>query len=346
MNYPPFAANRRIRSAASKSPSMQHGERNSAVAILQGALIDLGYSMPRSTNKAGQPDGIYGDETQAKVRQFQAEKKLLPDGVAGHDTFALLDALMVAKKGPPKPIPGLPVPLNPSPIAADRNYRLGVGDPTIKPDFGSGAFDSEPTEMSMWALKQTILEILPPRGASATVFIGDDAAKNMKHYLDASGIRLRLDLEGMLGSGPTAMARFKNEVQQALLFVERLPLGSHKITSMTAESAYNFKNESKNWYYAVGGYSTWGVGRAMVRNGQAGKEFELLFEYKFFDRYNWDKGKSVTIGGIEITDKFMGEFHRQGLAREYDMIGSLTRTFRWKHGDKIPDAQYAHGGSR
>jgi len=33
-----------------------------------------------------------------------------------------------------------------------------------------------------------------------------------------------------------------------------------------------------------------------------------------------------------VPDKFMGEFHRQGLAKEFDMRGSVTVTVRWKRG--------------
>jgi peptidoglycan hydrolase-like protein with peptidoglycan-binding domain len=321
------------------------GERGAAVAILQGALIDLGYKMPKSTTKANHPDGVFGEETREVVRQFQHDAKLEPrDGIAGHDTWARLDAPMSAGKTP-KPSPGPPPPVVPPPIA-DRNYRLGVGDPTITPDFGSGAFNSEPKAISMWALKQAVLEILPPRGNSASIAIGMDAARHMKHYMDASGAALTIDLEDMIASGPTATAHFRHEVRQAQLFVEKLVVGSHVFTSLTAESSYNYKGESTNWYFAVGGYSTWGKGTANVLARPAGKEYEMRFEYRFYDRYNWDKGKSVTIGPVEITDKFMGEFHRQGYAREYDMVGSITRTFRWKHGDIIPEAQYQSGGWR
>ena len=59
-----------------------------------------------------------------------------------------------------------------------------------------------------------------------------------------------------------------------------------------------------------------------------------------YDRYNWDGGKSVTLFGIKITDQFMGEFHRQGLAREFDCVGSVRRTFSWKQGDEISSTQF------
>ena len=346
LSYPPFVASDRIRKAAENSPWMTLGESGTAVAILQGALIDLGYKMPISTGKTGFPDGRYGNETKKTVYQFQLDKKLNgKDGIAGRETFTRLDALLMAKKGPPKVIPVPPKPPVPPPLV-DRHYKIGTNDPSITPDFGAGPFNTESTTASMWALKQAILEILPFQGNSAVVFIGPDAAMHMKHYLDASGRIFTINLESMVDSGPTAQGRFKNEVQQAQKFVEKLDAGTHSITSQTAESAYNYQNENKNWYFAVGGYSTWGKGAVTIKNGSIGREYEMQFEYKFYDRYNWDTGKSVKIGGIEITDKFMGDFHRQGLAREFDMVGSIKRTFRWKQGDVIPGEQYQRVGSR
>ncbi len=343
LKHPPFVASERIRKAAANSPPMSYGEQGYPVAILQGALIDLGYKLPISTQKTGNPDGRYGKETKAVVTQFQVDKKLPgKDGVAGRDTIARLDALLMAKKGAPKSTPKPPVPPPPS----NRHYMIGTRDPAIKPDVGAGAFNSVSTEVSMTVLKQTILEILPPRGFSASTFIGLDAAAHMKHYLDASGMTYTINLESMVDSGPTARGRFRNEVRQAQKFVETLNIGTHSITSKSAESAYNYKNESKNWFFAVGGYSTWGKGSATVQVSGSVREYELQFEYKFFDRYNWDTGKSVTIAGITITDKFMGDFHRQGLAREFNMIGSIKRTFRWQHGKTIPEEQYRRSGGR
>jgi hypothetical protein len=33
-----------------------------------------------------------------------------------------------------------------------------------------------------------------------------------------------------------------------------------------------------------------------------------------------------------VTDNFMGEFHRQGLAKEFDMFGAVKKTVKWKKG--------------
>ena len=62
------------------------------------------------------------------------------------------------------------------------------------------------------------------------------------------------------------------------------------------------------------------------------REYELEFSFEFFDRYNWDGGKQVTIAGIVVTDAFIQKFHRQCYAREYDVRGKLQQRLRWSHG--------------
>lgn len=105
------------------------------------------------------------------------------------------------------------------------------------------------------------------------------------------------------------------------------------------EGGYNLKSENWNWFFAIGGYSRWGKGTATVTDKPTGRELALDFEYKFYDRYNWDKGKKVKLFNITITDEFMGEFHRQGLAKEFECFGSFRRHFAWKKGQHIPKEQ-------
>jgi hypothetical protein len=83
-----------------------------------------------------------------------------------------------------------------------------------------------------------------------------------------------------------------------------------------------------------------------VSGSGPGAALELDFEYRFYYRYNWDKGKSITFAGIKVTDQFMGEFHRQGLAQEFDCIGSFKRHFSWKNGQGLTPSQVHPGGSR
>jgi peptidoglycan hydrolase-like protein with peptidoglycan-binding domain len=97
LTSPRFAPNTRIQEAASdpKKPLMLR-EKSDAVKLLQQALFDIGYKMPRTFAK-GSPDGDYGDETVQVVRKFQKDQKFWNtelDGKAGKDTLTLLDELL------------------------------------------------------------------------------------------------------------------------------------------------------------------------------------------------------------------------------------------------------------
>lgn len=95
LRSPRFADNARLQAASENSPPMRPGETGEAVAILQQALVDLGFKMPVSFAKGG-PDGVYGGETERTVRQFQAAQGFPlsgQDGRAGHDTLGRLDQL-------------------------------------------------------------------------------------------------------------------------------------------------------------------------------------------------------------------------------------------------------------
>ena len=205
-------------------------------------------------------------------------------------------------------------------------YKIGSDDPKITPDAGAGKWNSESWTVKMAAEKAAIIQILP----HAYVIIGKDATKHMYHYLGNSGDDYTIDLEGLLSSVQNEKEVFDNELNIARRFVETLPVGTHQITSEKATGAYIYKSEDWNWFYAVGGYSVWGKGTATVSSGANGERvYEMDFEYKFFDRYNWDGGKSVKIFGITVTDKFMATFHRQGLAQEFNMYGSVKRNVKW-----------------
>ena len=113
LQSPRFAGNERLQRAANNSPALRAGESGEAVKLLQQALIDLGFPMPISTRRSGSPDGIYGNETSTRIREFQAKNGLGLDGVAGRDTLNKMDALL---KGGPAPQPPKP--------AFDRKVRL------------------------------------------------------------------------------------------------------------------------------------------------------------------------------------------------------------------------------
>jgi peptidoglycan hydrolase-like protein with peptidoglycan-binding domain len=93
LTNPRFSTNRQLAAAAENKPSLKRGAEGEGVAILQQALIDLGFDMPISTRaQGGLPDGIYGAETDSVVRSFQRQNRLQPDGVAGRQTLQQLEA--------------------------------------------------------------------------------------------------------------------------------------------------------------------------------------------------------------------------------------------------------------
>lgn len=336
LNYPAFSASKRIQSAAKNAPPLKKGNKGYGVALLQACLIDLGSKLPLSTRNKKVPDGIYGTETKGVVWKFQEDNKLKTDGIAGKNTIEKVDSLMVAKKLKiPKPLPPKPV------FPTSRDYKIGVDDPRIIPDQGAGIWRSVEISYSTVVQKAFIIKVLPV----AEFSIGFDAVKHMEHYFKGSGLDLPINLVKMINNVSSAKRFYELEVNQAIKYVEQLPQGTHNITSIRTQGGYNTKNESKNWYFAVGGYSVWGKGKAIVSKSISGREYKLEFEYKFFDRYNWDKGKKVEINipvfneGLEITDEFMADFHRQGLAREYNLVGSFKKTFNWKHGELISSAK-------
>lgn len=256
-------------------------------------------------------------------------------------------------------------------------YALGTQPPVLKPDDGAGRWKSEPIEIKLYLLKailtgrldgipQAVLTALVPSQALslfltelsiralASHFGGDDAVKHMRHYLGNSGDQYTIDLQGMIAEVSIAKQCYDAQVQAAQKFIETLPPGRHNFTSTTGSlNHYIHQGLSKNWFFAVGSYTSWGRGTATVR--QTGKQmsYSMDYEYHFFDRYNWDGGKSVTIplpgyaslpgparaiidslpnvtnGELLVTDEFMAKFHRQGLAKEFDMKASLTRTVIW-----------------
>lgn len=101
-----FANQPRLEKAAANSPPLRKGESGDAVARLQLALIDVGFTMPITTKSGTRPpDGIYGDETVKTVGKFQLQQKLSNDGIAGHDTLTRLDQLLAANDKPAEPLP-------------------------------------------------------------------------------------------------------------------------------------------------------------------------------------------------------------------------------------------------
>jgi peptidoglycan hydrolase-like protein with peptidoglycan-binding domain len=92
LTNPRFSTNHELVAAANSAPSLRKGAKGEAVAILQQALLDLGFAMPLSTSGGRVlPDGAFGTETEGVAKLFQRRNGLLADGIVGRETLKQLE---------------------------------------------------------------------------------------------------------------------------------------------------------------------------------------------------------------------------------------------------------------
>jgi hypothetical protein len=222
-------------------------------------------------------------------------------------------------------------------------FKIGTDDPPVTHDKGAGPWDSESTSVKSYAIKYLVVEDVKFQIACRAA-IGGDATDHLMHYFENSGSTYTIDLEGMLAATDRARKVFHADIRDMADYVQLLPPGTWNITSKHVtqnRDTYNYEKETKNWFFAIGGYTVWSKGTATVT---ATGNFALVYEYHFYDRYNWDGGKHVKIAGVEITDEWMGQFHREGVAQEYDCVGVVKRPMMWSRAapldaDAVPPAK-------
>lgn len=70
-----------------------------------------------------------------------------------------------------------------------------------------------------------------------------------------------------------------------------------------------------------------------MSNGSRLCSYNLTFQFKFFDRYNWNvsvANSGVRLGSVvPVSDNFMGRFHQECLAREYNIFGAIESEVKW-----------------
>jgi nucleoid-associated protein YgaU len=214
------------------------------------------------------------------------------------------------------------------------DYRIGTANPPLTPDPGAGPWKSKTATLTYIALKSAILEALP-----YAWLVYDDAAKHLYHYFQNTGSNYTIDFQGMISEVPKARRAVDQEIAKAQAFAETLPPGAHQLTSGSTFGFYIHKSDSANWFFANGGVQIWGKGRVNVTQTATTLNYAMTLEIWLWDRYNWDGKKSTTIGPITVTDAEMAEFHRMGLAREFDCYGKVTESRSWSKTLPAPPPQ-------
>lgn len=202
--------------------------------------------------------------------------------------------------------------------------------PQIAADAGAGKHGSESAGFDDWLTKQK-MDLLA-EGADWKAMT--DASRHMAHYLNNSGSPMNLPVDKMMTDVPQFKAYVDNIVrsnqgnwrEQALEEFRKnggKPVAFPVEARDPDESFYFSQDMNENWYYAVGGTNTnvTGVVTA-VPDANGNPKISIDYQANVWDRYNWDEGKGVNVGPLDIPDGQMAELHRKGLAQEFDMSGS------------------------
>lgn len=224
-------------------------------------------------------------------------------------------------------------------------YRLGVEDPWHAIDEGSGAWCSLGYfSDELYHYKYYLENAL--NGNLYLQYRFPYALEHLNHYFSNTGNDINLNLLDVMKKSRQLKENCDKEIDEAISFCKTLPTGKHNITSSIFNTG-DFISDNSDLFYAIGGYQYWGKGEITINNNGAFdnsnthltnqkshlRHYKLRFKFIFFDRYNWNINQpdaGVRFGGVAISDRFMGSFHQQCLAREYNIHGVLEIEKEWR----------------
>lgn len=197
------------------------------------------------------------------------------------------------------------------------------------PDPGAGPFGAqEPTARDYWILAQA-----KAVEGGGDAFGQNAASRNMSHYLAATGDPLTIDVDRFLHDEPQLRDSVRaNHIspnqeawrQQALDAYAKS--GGRPVAIPVESNAFGGTlKPGTEWFHAINAHQQNVSGVVSVTPGADGKpQVSLDYQVNIWDRYNFDKGKSINIGPWNIPDEDMARLHTTGLAQEFDMRGSSS----------------------
>jgi peptidoglycan hydrolase-like protein with peptidoglycan-binding domain len=123
-----FSGNLALEACLDREQTLQNGSSGAAVTLVQQALVDAGFSLPRFG-----VDGIFGNETRAALQDFQRSSGLTANGIVNSPTMSALDALFTGGAPALPPVnPVVPGPGTPPAITSETIKSAPDGSPDTR----------------------------------------------------------------------------------------------------------------------------------------------------------------------------------------------------------------------
>lgn len=192
---------------------------------------------------------------------------------------------------------------------------------------GSGVYASvKPVfkDQAEWALLY--------EGADAFKLVGwNQAALQMERYLANTGETLFIDPLQMLNALPAWRTQVESQVLQML---QQAPPASANPYTVVMQSDWSparaTRQENPDWYFALGSFS-YKLMLTIVAEKWSGPNQGIMARVGLtiyvYDRYDWDDGRGTSIAGLFFANELIGQLHRVGLARDYDVKGTAALNF-------------------
>jgi RHS repeat-associated protein len=166
-----------------------------------------------------------------------------------------------------------------------------------------------------------------------------DAARHLLHYINNTGEKLDTDFTRLLSDSEQARDTFWWDLRMVMGQAEQLLAGlpDPSLCATIVQKGHN-KNEvtesSRNWWYAIQHYYTWG--RGTVRKGKGRKSccYYMTWTNHLRDNYEFEDHPTKKAG--LVYDKWMWELNKYGWAQHFKIRAEKTlhlvwiRKFRYK----------------
>lgn len=197
-------------------------------------------------------------------------------------------------------------------LNANGVYLLGI-DATKGDREGAGEWKSEAATIDAHAIHTKWKAI-----AIGARLLYPQSARFMEHYLSGKGTQLEIPVNTMLSDLPELRASYEKLVPEMIESCEKtFAPGEANIRLQGQTRSDVYCKSSKDWHWAVGGFSYMWSGMAE----RVGGDTRIQVNAGIKDTYTWDRGRSISIFGVNVDFDELGLLHRAGLAREFSSSG-------------------------